>query len=127
MMETEVLVLEPDALQRDLIVMTLKRHGFVPVIFPQSANVAAHLLKHKPALLILDIYQVEQSGLDLLEKLQRAGLLVLTRVIMLSSMGFPEVVARARRAGAADFLVKPIDSDLLVERVRRALGERLDG
>jgi DNA-binding response OmpR family regulator len=125
-MPVEVLVLEPDALQRDLIVMALKRSGFAAVVCETSAEVAGYLLAHKPALLILDLYQIDKNGLDLLEELTQSGLIILTRVIVVSSMGFPEIVSRAKRLGAADFLVKPLNSDLLLERVRRVLADRLD-
>jgi DNA-binding response OmpR family regulator len=125
-MALEVLILEPDALQRDLIVMALKRSGFSTVVCSKSAEVKNYLLERKPALMVLDIYLADQNGLDLLEELSQAGLLVLTRVVVVSSMGFPEIVSRARRLGAADFLVKPLNSDLLIERVRRVLGDRLD-
>jgi len=47
-------------------------------------------------------------------------------VIVVSSMGFPEIVNRVRRLGAADFLIKPLDSELLLERVRAALAARPD-
>ena len=120
----EVLILEPDALQRDLLAMALRRIGYEPVLCQRGAEVSRILLKRKPVLLILDIYQDDKNGLDLLDELRQAGLLVLTRVILISSMAFPEIIKRATRLGVADFLVKPLNTDLLVEHISRVMESR---
>ena len=125
-MASEVLILEPDALQRDLLAMTLRRCGFEPLICQRGTDVSRLLLERKPALLILDIYQDDKNGLDLLDELRQAGLLVLTRVIVVSSMAFPEIIKRATRLGAADFLVKPLDTDVLMDHISRVMDSRKD-
>jgi CheY-like chemotaxis protein len=117
-----VLVLEPDALQRDLICMALRRNGLDAVVCERSADVPVLLAQHQPALILLDIYQADKNGLDLLEELKGSGQLAATKVIVISSMAFPEIVRRATRLGAAGFLVKPINVDLLMERVQQVMG-----
>ena len=106
--------------------MALRRSGYEPLICQRGAEMGRLLLEHKPVLLILDIYQEDTNGLDLLDELRQAGLLVLTRVIVISSMAFPEIIKRATRLGAADFLVKPLDTDLLVEHISRVMAGRND-
>ena len=123
-MNSGVLVLEADALQRDLIVMGLRRAGLEPLVCQQSDDVAQMLLTHKPGLMILDLTQPDRNGLDLLAELRQAGLLVLTRVIVISALTFPDVVKRATRLGVAAFLAKPIDVDLLLDRVESILRSR---
>ena len=126
-MSAGVLILEPDALQRDLILMGLRRIGLEPIVCDQADEVPQILLEHKPALMILDLTQPDRNGLDLLSDLRHAGLLVLTRVIVVSALTFPDVVNRAIRLGAAAFLAKPLDLDLLLKRVEKILEERENG
>jgi DNA-binding response OmpR family regulator len=122
-----VIVLEPDALQRDLILMALRRVQLEPLVCQQAADVSALLLDRKPVLMILDLTQPDRNGLDLLAELRQAGLLVLTRVIVISALTFPDVVMRANRLGVAAFMAKPIDIDLLLERVEGILQARDQG
>lgn len=46
-----------------------------------------------------------------------------SQVIIISALSFPEVVAEAAALGVQDFLIKPVDTDQFLERVRRRLGE----
>jgi DNA-binding response OmpR family regulator len=61
------------------------------------------------------------NGLDVLRKLKDQGDLEQTGVIVISALGYPEVVRQAAEAGADDFLVKPFDPVLLAERVKSIL------
>jgi putative two-component system response regulator len=118
-----VLVLVPDPLQRDLILMALRRAGMEPLV-GDVGDTPRLLLERKPSLMILDLTLPERNGLDLLDELRQAGLLVLTRVIVLSALTFPDVVKRAKRMGATDFLAKPIDVETLLQRVETLVRSR---
>jgi two-component system KDP operon response regulator KdpE len=116
-----VVVVEPDLVQRDLIRLALTRAG-CDVVTASTGKAAAELLKSKqPALLLLDLFLPQQNGIDLLQQLRAAGLLAHTAVVVISGLGFSEVVQQAVQSGAQDFLVKPIDTDQLVERVNKVL------
>jgi CheY-like chemotaxis protein len=116
-----VVVVEPDLVQRDLIRLALTRAG-CDVVTASTGKAAAELLKSKqPALLLLDLFLPQQNGIELLQQLRAAGLLAHTAVVVISGLGFSEVVQQAVQSGAQDFLVKPIDTDQLVERVNKVL------
>jgi two-component system response regulator (stage 0 sporulation protein A) len=72
-----------------------------------------------PDVLLIDTYLPGQNGLDLIGQLNSEVLLKRTKVFFLSSLGFPEVVQKAAQIGASGFLVKPLDPDLLVTRIRK--------
>lgn len=112
----------PDALQRDLVASALRRGGFIPQFFSSLEEIRAQLEKQPPAVMIVDMYLPASNGLEFVTALKQDGLLDQTAVIMISALGFPEVVQQTAKAGVRDFLVKPIDADLLVTRVRRVLG-----
>ncbi len=118
-----VLILEPNALQCDLIKLTLLRNNMLPIICEQPDALRGHLVRHSPDVLLIDTYLPGQNGLDLLGQMQAEALLKTTRIFILSSMGFPEIVQKAARMGASGFLVKPIDPDFLVARILNSFGQ----
>jgi DNA-binding NtrC family response regulator len=113
---TAVMILEPDVMQRDLMVLALRRHQLQPIVCPQSHQIEVLLAQHCPELLIIDLLLRGRNALDLLEMLKKKGLLEKTKVLLISPLGFPEIVRKAARAGAAAFVVKPLDPDQLAER-----------
>ncbi len=69
--------------------------------------------------LVLDVRMPEISGLDLQEKLARAGILL--PIIFISGHGTVPMSVRAMKAGALDFLPKPFDGQDLLDAVYRAI------
>lgn len=116
-----VIVFEPDRLQRDLIVLALRRNLLEPIICDDPAEVRKYLVEHKPDLLLLDLYLPGQNGLDFILEIQQEGLLAKTKFIFISSIAFPEIIQKAVKMGATDFIVKPLNVEMLVSRVQRAL------
>jgi len=81
-----------------------------------------------PGCLLLDLRLPGPSGLDLQEALQRKG--VLLPVLFLTGHGDLTTGVRAMKAGAVDFLTKPVERETLLTAVQRALevdaGRRAD-
>ena len=71
------------------------------------------------ACLILDVTMPELDGLDLQRQLSRQGLLI--PIIFLTGHGDVPRSVRAIKAGATDFLLKPVDAEVLIPAVRAAL------
>jgi len=113
-----VLILEPNALQCDLIKLALLRHNMHPIICEQPATLREQLTLHMPDALLIDTYLPGSNGLELVSQLNSEVLQKRTRVFFLSSMAFPEIVQKAARIGASGFLVKPLNPDLLASRIR---------
>jgi FixJ family two-component response regulator len=69
--------------------------------------------------LLLDLTMPELTGPEVLEQLGRQT--VLPPTIILTSDGLSPDLLRALRAGAIDYLLKPVDPERLVDKVREAL------
>jgi FixJ family two-component response regulator len=69
--------------------------------------------------LVLDIRLRERSGLDLQDELRRRKTML--PIIVLTGHGNVATSVRALKAGAADFLQKPVSPRVLLERVRAAV------
>jgi two-component system response regulator PilR (NtrC family) len=130
------LLLTGDRLLRDLATLALGRVG-LEVTSTAEVTEAGRILRQETVHLALidlllptapDTSAATHShagsvanGLDLLLQYGREGLLTRTPVIVISALGFREIVSQAVEAGAVDFLVKPIQPDVLIARVQLAL------
>jgi FixJ family two-component response regulator len=72
-----------------------------------------------PGCVLLDLHMPGPSGLDLQEALKRHG--VRLPVIFLTGHGDLPTGVRAMKAGAVDFLSKPVERETLFEAVARAI------
>jgi two-component system response regulator FixJ len=68
--------------------------------------------------LLLDVLMPEMDGLELQERLNSLGFKL--PVIVMTAKGDVETAVRAMKAGAADFIEKPFDDDLLLEAINAA-------
>lgn len=116
-----VLILEPNALQCDLIRMALLRNRMKPTVCSEPTKLREQLIELMPDVLLIDTYLPGQNGLDLISQLNLEILLKRTKVFFISSFGFPEIVQKAAQMGASGFLVKPLNPDLLVSRILKSL------
>jgi DNA-binding response OmpR family regulator len=120
-MDTEktVLLVEDEPALRDLIALILQNLVGCRVVTAGDGEEALKSFSElHPQAVVLDILLPYMNGLDLLRKLKEQGDLDGTGVIVISALGYPEVVRQAAAAGANDFLVKPFDPEILAERVK---------
>jgi two-component system, repressor protein LuxO len=96
-----------------------------PIVVRQAATLAAAkelLLALRPAALLLDLELPDGSGLDLIETARAAGLD--PAAIVITGHGSVNVAVDAMRAGAYDFIVKPVDAERLLTTLRNGLERR---
>lgn len=118
-----VLILEPNALQCDLIKMALTRSHMKPVVCDDPSALRQQLVQNAPDVLLVDTHLPGQNGLELVSELHSDFLLRRTKVFFISALAFPEIVRKAGQIGASGFLVKPLDPDLLVARILNSVGQ----
>jgi FixJ family two-component response regulator len=75
----------------------------------------------EPGCVLLDVHLPGPSGLDLQAGLKRHGIIL--PVIFLTGYADVPTSVRAMKAGAVDFLEKPVTRENLLEAIRRALAE----
>lgn len=116
-MKGGVLIIEDDDLTAHLVQIILSTRGYRVRTAPDARRGLALALKEEPDLILLDYMLPEQDGLELLADMRAMPELGTVPIIMITAAGRQEVVLRAIRTGATDFLVKPFDANVLVERV----------
>jgi CheY-like chemotaxis protein len=115
------LILEPDSLQRDLINLVLQNLGCEVFVAQDDIDARRFLQQRKIDLLVIDTMLPKLSGLDLLKSLRTSHLLDETKIIVISALGFEEVIRQVAQLGVSACLIKPVDVQSLRERVQALL------
>jgi two-component system NtrC family response regulator len=122
MSEDLILVVEDDPGQREQLAGFLDTLP-VRIRTAESAEAAARVLADDSVdVVITDLRLPGESGIDLLREAREKNPLV--DFIVVTAHGSVEAAVDAMRLGAADFLTKPVDLDVLELRVRRLLERR---
>lgn len=114
-----ILVVDDDEPIRQWFLELFRPEG-VPIRVAASAQEAVAMVKQfAPALLIVDISLPDRDGIAVLEE----ALAVDNRIIGVAMTGAPSVdlAVRAMKAGASDFLIKPIPNDAVLLTAHRLL------
>ena len=89
--------------------------------FSTGKRALQFLKKKTPDLIILDIDMPEINGYELLEMIKEIEHLEEVPVIFLTSNNDRNHVVKAVAGGAKDYVVKPIDEEILMEKVQALL------
>jgi two-component system, NtrC family, response regulator HydG len=120
--KARLLVVDDDASARSGLEKLLKLEGFVVEAAADGAAALEVAAEHAPDAVITDLHMPKLDGMGLLEKLrgQDRGL----PVIMVTAAEDLGSAVAAMRAGADDYLTKPVDFDALLVSIGRALERR---
>ncbi len=122
-MPAEILLVEDRASLRAMLAETLERAGYTVEGVAAGDEAIRRLQDGRHyALILTDLKLPGQDGLEVLKAAVGAdpGL----PVVVLTGFGTVETAVAAMKAGAADFLSKPVDPDLLLLLVRRHVAAR---
>ncbi len=114
-----VYVIDDDAAVRDGLAMLLETAGHAVAAFGNAGEFLDACTSDYRGCIILDVDMPGMDGIALQEELARRN--VQLPVIFLSGKGTIPLTVRAIKAGAVDFLTKPVDRKVLLGRVQQAL------
>src|SRR5437764_8400630 len=120
-MAERVLIVDDDPVARRLVENMVSRAGYGPVT-AEGGDLALAILtggKTRIDCVILDLVMPDLDGLGVLARMREAGLDV--PVIVGTAHGGLDNVVSAMRAGAVDFVVKPVGPERLQVSLRNAL------
>ena len=121
-MAATILIADDDAVQRRLVENMVQKCGYEPLVVDSGdAAIAALTASETQAIdaVVLDLVMPGLDGLGVLAKIREAGLNV--PVIVQTAHGGIDNVVSAMRAGAQDFVVKPVGFERLQVSLRNAL------
>jgi DNA-binding NtrC family response regulator len=121
-MISTVLIADDDPVQRRLLEVMVRRFGYRTETVESGEAALARLTSSEGCgvdLLLLDLVMPDLDGMGVLERMRERG--VETPVIVQTAHGSIEAVISAMRAGAFDFVVKPVGAERLQASIKNAL------
>lgn len=115
-----VFIVDDDPSIRDALALLLSLHGLSTQMFASGEAFLTAYRDSWSGCLLLDLKMGGMSGVELHAELVRRKSRLKT--IMLTGHGDVATARLVLKAGAADFLEKPVDNDVLLEVVRTAIG-----
>jgi DNA-binding NtrC family response regulator len=119
---TSILIVDDDPVQRRLLEAMIRRFGYEASIVETGQAALERLSASSSSpfdLVILDLVMPELDGMGVLGAMRERGIEV--PVIVQTAHGSIETVVSAMRAGAADFVVKPVGAERLQVSIKNAL------
>ncbi|MDH2405791.1 response regulator [Bradyrhizobium sp. SSUT18] len=112
-------VVDDDPSFRTAIARLLKISGYQVADYESAAYFLRNIKNAKPGCLLLDVQMPSFGGLQLQEELARLS--PNWPIIFMTAHGDLPTSVRAIKAGAEDFLAKPVSKDTLLPAIERAL------
>ncbi len=103
----------------DSLTALLRAMKFVASGFPSAESFHRYYDPSMPGCLVLDVKMPQQNGLELYEQLIREGKRL--PVIFITAHADVSMAVAAMKTGAIEFLEKPFERELLLDRVQKAL------
>jgi DNA-binding NtrC family response regulator len=117
MERVNIMIVEDEEAQRLLLAGLLRKEGYTVHDEPDGASALAAFKERPIEIALLDYRLPDTDGLSLLKRLKESNPEV--EVIMITAFGSIENAVEALKAGASEYLTKPIDLDDLLFKVKR--------
>ena len=118
-LNSTVFVVDDDEAVRESIVMLLEAECFIVAAFSSAEAFLQAYRPDRPGCLVLDVSMPGMNGLELQQALLKKQHTI--PVIFITGHGDVPMSVKALRAGAIDFIEKPFNDDVLINRIRDAI------
>ena len=117
----DVLIIDDDKDIRVLLRKIFESPGMKVYEAENLNNAIAMLEKHKPNIITLDLNLGRDFGIKLLEYVGQHDALKKIPVLIISQNDNKKMIHKTLSLGAADYFVKPINSHMLIKKIRKIL------
>ena len=122
-MSAHILIVEDEPPLARNIEKFLAREGFEPIVEMNGEAALKTLERTRPDLVLLDFRLTGITGLEVLNRIRSEDSEI--RVILMTAHASVALAVDAMKAGADDFLMKPLSLEALGHTIRRVLGHRV--
>ena len=118
----KILVADDSALMRHVLVKILNEAGVESVVQATNGNEAVQKVEEEaPDLVLMDWVMPNMTGIEAVEKIRASGNNV--PIIMCTTEGEQNRIVNAIKAGANNFVVKPFDPKIIMEKVKETMAK----
>ena len=116
-----VLVVDDNAFERNLVKTMLEKELYELLFADSGAHALSVLRKRRPDLILMDLDMPDINGLDALRMIKASPQFSSIPIMMVTGQSGKEMVVDCRKAGAIDFVVKPLEREIFLKKVARFL------
>ena len=120
-MPGKVLIIDDSLTNNVLLENVLKSADIKSIVAYNGKEALKFVEKEKPSLILLDIMMPEMDGFMFLEKIRNNKLYKDIPVIIITAKDDKESIYKAQNTGVQDFILKPIDINMVVKSVTKQL------
>ncbi len=110
-----VLVIDDEAAIRQILAATVSRAGHSVDTADCVREASSKLVRGDVDVALCDIKMPDGNGVDLVRSFKGSG--IDTHFVMVTAFASMETAVEALRAGATDYIVKPVNRDELLEKI----------
>ena len=122
-MKAKIVIIDDSATVRRQVGSALVEAGYEVVEAHDGVDGLSKIESHADAALVVcDVNMPNLNGLDMLVRLRAEQPGAQMPIIMLTTEAQPDLLRRAKEAGAKGWIVKPFKPDLFVAAVRKLVG-----
>jgi FixJ family two-component response regulator len=118
-LEATVFVVDDDVSVRESLELLIGHEGWKPELFPSAQAFLDRPRSASARCLVLDVTLPDLNGLELQKSI--AADQPFMPIIFLTGYGDVPMTVEAMKAGAFEFFTKPVDPDVLLDAIRRAI------
>jgi len=118
-LEDQILVVDDEKLICSIFAKRLEKEGYSCITALNGREALDYFYKGMPSLIISDVKMPQMDGMELLRRVK--ALDPKMKVIIMTSYPEIDLALEAMRIGAFDFMIKPVELDLVILNVKKAL------
>ena len=116
-----ILIVEDDSFQCTLLERLLDKAGYRSASAHSGGEALALLGRQQPDLILMDVNLPDLNGLEITRRLKASPSMAAIPIVMITGHSGRQVLQASLSAGAIDFLVKPFDREVLLQKLLRHL------
>jgi len=114
-----IVIADDETLQREILTTILADEGYETYAAASGEEALKLARAYEPDIVLTDLKMGKMDGIELLEKLK--ALKQPPTVILMTAFGTVDSAVEAMKKGAFDYLTKPLDKEVVILAIRRAL------